>query len=57
MQFTFETVDDSVAVGGQACLAFDIDGNPRIAYAGASGRPMLATRNSGTWDPRGGGQR
>jgi hypothetical protein len=51
MQFTFETVDDSVAVGGQARLAFDIDGNPRIAYASATGKVMLASRNSGTWTP------
>jgi hypothetical protein len=49
MRFTFETVDDSVAVGGQACLALDTDGNPRIAYASATGKLMLASRNSGTW--------
>jgi hypothetical protein len=49
MRFTFETVDDSVAVGGQACLALDTDGNPRIAYASATGKPMLASRDSGTW--------
>lgn len=49
MQFVFETVDDSVAVGGQACLALDTGGNPRIAYAGSGGQLKLASRDSGTW--------
>jgi hypothetical protein len=49
MNFMFETVDESVSVGGQACLALDTDGNPRIAYSGTAGKLMFASRNSGTW--------
>jgi len=48
-QFTFETVDGSGAVAGQCSLALDGTGNPLIAYAGANGRLLIASRNSDTW--------
>jgi hypothetical protein len=48
-QFTFETVDNSVAIRGQSTLALDRSGTPRIAYATAAGVVKLARRDTGTW--------
>ncbi|PEY40948.1 hypothetical protein CN354_07935 [Bacillus cereus] len=45
MPFTFETVDSQ---GGQACLALDKNNNPHVAYAGGSGKLMLASRTAET---------
>jgi hypothetical protein len=49
--FAFETVDDGGggAVHGELSLALDEAGNPRVAYAQASGQIMLARRDGGVW--------
>lgn len=48
--FTFEAVDDSVAVSGEVSLALDRAGNPRIAFTRqGSGQIIVARRDGGTW--------
>ena len=48
--FSFESVADNVAPGGETCLALDRAGNPSVAFShSGSGRIVVARRNGGAW--------